>query len=199
MSGRLGVLIAGGAGERFGGPKALAQFHGETLVARAHATLAAVCDDVVVVAPESLDLPVPAAARVCDRIAGEGPLSALVAGLESRAFTCAFALGVDLPLLESAQVRRLFAEWKDDVALVPAPGGRAQPLAAVYAPAALAPLDGALAEGRRALVPAVMSLGPRLLDDAALGELGIAPECLDDADTPEALARLARFDRERAR
>src|SRR4029079_16985212 len=91
MSGRLGVLIAGGAGERFGGPKALARFHGATLVARAHAVLAEVCDDVVVVAPETLDLPVPATSRVPDRIAGEGPLSALVAGLSARAFTCAFA------------------------------------------------------------------------------------------------------------
>ena len=192
MSGRLGVLIAGGAGERFGGPKALARFHGATLVARAHAVLAEVCDDVVVVAPETLDLPVPATSRVPDRIAGEGPLSALVAGLAARAFTCAFALGVDLPLVESAHVRRLLDAWREDVALLPAPGGRAQPLAAVYAPAAQAPLDGALAEGRRALVPAVMTLGPRLLDDAALAALDLPPGCFEDADTPDVLARLER-------
>ena len=192
MSGRLGVLIAGGAGERFGGPKALACFRGETLVARAHAVLVAACDDVVVVAPESLDLPVPAGARVADRIPGEGPLPALVAGLASRSFTCAFALGVDLPLVESAHVRRLLDAWKDDLALVPAPGGRAQPLAAVYAPAARTPLEGAVAEGRRALVPAVMTLGPRLLDDAALSKLGLVAEIFEDADTPDALARLER-------
>ena len=192
MSGRLGVLIAGGAGERFGGPKALARFHGATLVARAHAVLARACDDVVVVAPGTLDLPVPRSARVPDRFAGEGPLSALVAGLASRPFTRAFALGVDLPLVETVHVEALLAEWKDDAALVPAPGGRAQPLAAVYAPAALPTLDGALAAGRRALVPAVMTLGPRLLDDAALESLGLAPACFADADTPEALARLER-------
>jgi molybdopterin-guanine dinucleotide biosynthesis protein A len=192
MSGRLGVLIAGGAGERFGGPKALARFHGATLVARAHAVLAEACDEVVVVAPESLELPVPARARVPDRIAGAGPLAALVAGLAARPFTCAFALGVDLPLVESVHVRRLLDAWKDDVALVPAPGGHAQPLAAVYAPAARPPLDGAFIEGRRALVPAVMTLGPRLLDDAALAALQIPPGCFDDADTPEELARLER-------
>lgn len=190
MSGRLGVLIAGGAGERFGGPKALARFHGETLVARAHAVLAAACDDVVVVAPESLDLPVPSGARVADRSAGEGPLPALVDGLASRSFTCAFALGVDLPLVESAHVRRLLDAWEDDVALVPAPGGRAQPLAAVYAPASRTPLEGAVTEGRRALVAAVITLGPRLLDDAALSALGLPPGCFADADTPDALAQL---------
>lgn len=192
MSGRLGVLIAGGAGERFGGPKALAQFHGTPLVARAHAALAEACDDVVVVAPGTLDLPVPRSARVPDRIAGEGPLSALVAGLAARRFRCAFALGVDLPLVESTHVRRLLDAWKDDAALVPAPGGRAQPLAAVYGPAAREPLEGALAEGRRALVPAVMTLGPRLLDDAALALLDLPPACFEDADTPEVLARLER-------
>ena len=192
MSGRLGVLIAGGAGERFGGPKALARFHGTPLVARAHAALAGACDDVVVVAPGTLDLPVPRSARVPDRIAGEGPLSALVAGLAARRFRCAFALGVDLPLVESTHVRRLLDAWKDDAALVPAPGGRAQPLAAVYGPAAREPLEGALAEGRRALVPAVMTLGPRLLDDAALALLDLPPACFEDADTPEVLARLER-------
>jgi molybdopterin-guanine dinucleotide biosynthesis protein A len=192
MSGRLGVLIAGGSGERFGGPKALARYRGETLVARAHAVLAAACDDVVVVAPETLELPVPRAARVADRIADAGPLSALVAGLEARDFTCAFACAVDLPHVESPHVGRLLDAWHDDTALVPAPAGRAQPLAAVYAPAALAPLLGALNEGRRALVPAVMTLGPRLLDDAALAALDLPSAIFEDADTPEALARLER-------
>jgi len=192
MSGRLGILIAGGSGERFGGPKALARFRGRTLLERAHDVLLAACDDVVVVAPRTLALPVDEAERVDDRIDGAGPLSALVAGLESRAFTCAFALAVDLPRFESPHVRRLLDAWRDDAALVPAPGGRAQPLAAVYAAHSRVPLAGALGEGRRALVPAVTTLGPRLLDDAALAALDLPAECFADADTPDQLARLER-------
>ena len=192
MASTLGILIAGGAGKRFGSPKALARFRGETLVARGRAVLAQSCDAVVVVAPASMALPVPAGERVADRIEGAGPLAAIVAGLESRAFDRALVLGVDLPRFEVAHARRLLAAWREDAALVPAPGGRAQPLASVFGPAAIAPLAAAIAAGRRALVPEVLALRPRLLDDAALVALDVPPACLEDADTPEALARLER-------
>jgi molybdopterin-guanine dinucleotide biosynthesis protein A len=73
---------------------------------------------------------------------------------------------------------------------VPAPGGRAQPLAAAYRPAAVAPLRAALERGERAVTRAVLALGPALLDDAALMAIGIDPEAFDDIDTREDLARL---------
>ncbi|HEV2105150.1 MAG TPA: NTP transferase domain-containing protein, partial [Candidatus Eisenbacteria bacterium] len=62
----LGVLLAGGRGARLGagGPKALATLAGRTLLSRAHAILAAVCDAVVVVAPAALALPVAPGERV---------------------------------------------------------------------------------------------------------------------------------------
>lgn len=190
MIATLGVLLAGGRGERFGAPKALARFRGITLVERACAALEAVCDDVVIVAPAGLALPVDGARRVADVYAGEGPLSALVAGLAARANTRALALAVDLPLLEPEHFRRLLGAAGIETALVPAPGGRMQPLAAVYAAGAAAPLRAALDRGERAAVPAVRALRPRLLDDAALESIGVPPACFTDADTPDALARL---------
>ena len=39
VSGLTGVLLVGGASERFGSPKALARFRGETLAARGHRLL----------------------------------------------------------------------------------------------------------------------------------------------------------------
>jgi len=190
MRGRLGILVAGGSGERFGGPKALARFRGRTLVERAHDVLAAACGEVIVVVPPELELPVPARERVADRLANAGPLSALVAGLESRSFELAFALAVDLPRIESAHVTALLDAWRGELALVPAPAARLQPLAAVYAPGAVPKLAAALASGARALVPAVLALEPRRLDEAALAALGIPLEALDDADTRAELARI---------
>ena len=46
MSGFLtGVLLVGGASTRFGSPKALARFRGETLAERAWRTLGEACDE----------------------------------------------------------------------------------------------------------------------------------------------------------
>jgi len=190
MSGVLGVLLAGGRSERFGAPKALAIFRGRTLLDRAREELAAVCDVVVVVAPAGAALPLAAGERVADALPLEGPLSALVAGLEARPFTRALALAVDLPLLERGHLARLRDEAGEEAALVPAPEGRPQPLAGVYAARAAAPLRAALDRGVRAVTDAVRSLGPRLLDDAALERLGVPARLFADADTPEALARL---------
>ncbi|MEO5616528.1 MAG: molybdenum cofactor guanylyltransferase [Candidatus Eisenbacteria bacterium] len=190
MTTTLGILLAGGRGERFGSPKALASFRGRSLLDRARAELAAACDQVVVVMPEGGGPPVDERERVADAIAGAGPLSALVAGLESRLFARAMVLAVDLPLFDRAHVSRLLGSLGDDIAVVPAPGGRAQPLAAVYSARATAPLRAALDAGHRALVAAVLALSPTLLDDARLAALGISPEALEDADTPADLARL---------
>jgi nicotine blue oxidoreductase len=190
---RLGLLIAGGRGERLGSPKAGVMLAGRTLLERAHATLAAACDAVRVVAPADLDLPVAPALRIRDAMDHAGPLSALVAGLGAVKYGRAIALAVDMPLVRPSHLAALLAEADGPAAWVPAPGGRPQPLAAAYAPAAAARLAAALAAGERALVPAVLALAPRILDDAALRGLGLAPECLDDVDTPEDLERVERL------
>ena len=49
MTALTGVLLVGGASERFGSPKALARFRGETLAARGHRLLAEACDEVIAV------------------------------------------------------------------------------------------------------------------------------------------------------
>ena len=186
----LGILLAGGLGERFGSPKALALFRGRTLLDRARAELAACCDEVVVVAPEDAALPIREDERVADAIPQAGPLSALVAALESRSFERAMVLAVDLPLFERTHMLRLMHALGGDIAVVPAPGGRAQPLAAVYSARATSPLRAALDGGGRAVVRAVLALAPTLLDDARLSQIGIRPEALEDADTPADLKRM---------
>jgi molybdopterin-guanine dinucleotide biosynthesis protein A len=191
----LGILIAGGRGTRLGldVPKALARAGASTLLEIATRALLPVCDEAIVVLPENFDLPI-SLPVVRDRVAGEGPLPALVAGLESRAFERALALGVDFPRLTGDRLARVLAAHAGGLATVPAPGGHAQPLAAVYSPEAAAPLRAALESGARALVPAVMALGPRVLDDSALRAIGLDPADFADLDTP---ADLAAYEAER--
>jgi molybdopterin-guanine dinucleotide biosynthesis protein A len=188
----LGVLLAGGRGSRLGlpVPKALVEVGGETLLARARRELGAVCDTIVVVAPRAMRLAVPDDERVADRVDTAGPLAALVSGLESRPFDRAVALAVDLPRLDRRRLTALRDAHRGEVALVPQIAGRLQPVAAVYAPAALPALLAALEAGQRALVPAVASLGPRILDEVLLLEIGIAPGDFADLDTPGDLTAL---------
>ncbi len=176
----LGVLLAGGRGRRLGaaGPKALARLGGTTLLARTRALLAELCDEVVVVAPASLALPVPAAERVCDAEPGDGPLAGVVAGLASRPFARALVLGVDFPLLTAHLLRALGGQLGDALAVLPAPDGLPQPLAAWYAPGAFAPLAASLAAGERSLLRALHALSPRIVAGDELmklaGDEGVA-------------------------
>jgi molybdopterin-guanine dinucleotide biosynthesis protein A len=170
MATTLGVLLAGGRGERLGAgvPKALVPCAGRTLLERAHAVLAAVCDVVVVVAPGVMDLPVAAADRVDDPPGRGGPLPALVAGLRARVHDEAFVLAVDLPLMEVAALARLRDRGFDAQAVVPRPGGVAQPLAAWYSGRARDLLAIEAEAGERSVTAAVGILSPLWVDDVEL-------------------------------
>ena len=207
----LGVLVAGGVGSRLGlgVPKALVRLGGETLLARSIATLAAVCDEVVVTAPASLAptlapeiAPAPGGTRAhrigfrADAASGRGgPLAGLVSGLAGAAFDRVVVLGVDLPFMRSALLAALTARLAGHHAVVPMPGGIPQPLAAAYAGEACAILAGAFAAGERAPTRALASLDVLSLDDDQLVRL---PGGLDNffnlntsADLAEAERRLA--------
>lgn len=194
MTDLLGVLVAGGRGRRLpgAGPKALLELGGLTLLERARAVLAVVCAEVIVVAPATLALPVPAAQRVADRPGTVGPLAGIVAGLSARRFERALVLGVDFPFMRPAALSALAQGLGDAVALVPAPGGTPQPLAAVYRPAATPALAAALERGERALIPAVLALEPRLLADPELERLEGGLENFFNLNTPEDLAAAER-------
>jgi molybdopterin-guanine dinucleotide biosynthesis protein A len=190
----LGIVLAGGRGERLGAgvAKAAVELAGVPLLVRAVAILRPLCDDVVVVAPSALELPCERALRVDDPELAAGPLAGLVAGLSSRAFQAALVLGVDLPLVSAALLAELRGRLGDALAVVPVPGGRAQPLAACYAPGALAPLAAALARGERALVPAVLNLSPLLVEDQVLEKLAGGVAAFLNVNTPADFARAER-------
>ena len=194
MSRVLGVLVAGGQGRRLSRstPKALVRLAGLTLLERAWAVLEEVCDEGVVVAPAALVLPVPSAVRVTDPPGAEGPLAGLVAGLGARSFERAVVLGVDFPLMRPAALAALRDLLADEAALLPAPGGILQPLAAVYGAAAAGVLARALAGGERAPSVAALERRPRQLDDAELARLPGGLENFFNLNTPEDRAAAAR-------
>jgi molybdopterin-guanine dinucleotide biosynthesis protein A len=192
-AGALGIVLAGGEGRRLGGvvPKALARCAGRTLLERAVDTLAATCGRIVVAAPAALALPGCAAERAADA-GGGGPLAGVIGGWRADPTCAAVVLGVDFPLARAAALAALLERLGSSDAVLPSPGGRLQPLFAVYAPAALATLEASFASGERSITRAAAGLtGPRPGD----AELAALPGGLDNffnVNTPEDLAEAAR-------
>jgi molybdopterin-guanine dinucleotide biosynthesis protein A len=146
-----GVLLVGGAGKRFGSPKALARLRsGETLAERGWATLAW-CDERVAVGKEAdglrLSFPV-----VDDGSDVRAPIAGVVAALRLAAHDICVVLPVDMPLVQPGDLRTLAAECAD--AAVPPTG----PLPGAYRRSALRVLERRLASGDLALRTALAEL-----------------------------------------
>jgi len=164
-----GVLLVGGASRRFGSPKAVARFRGETLAERGHRLLAEACDEVLVVGKagelDGLSFPV-----LDDGAAGRAPIHGLVAGLRHATHEVVVALPVDVPLVTPAALRALGAARAVPSPRIPLPGA--------YPRALLAELERRVETGNlslRGVNPVVLELPEALLVDV---------------DTPDALAAL---------
>ena len=166
---------------------------GRTLLDRALETMRAVCDTVVIAAPADMELPVPPSLRVLDPPKARGPLGGLIAGLGAHPFQRALALGVDFPFVTTPVLERLLARLEgEEAAVIPAPGGKLQPLVAAYAPRAALALAVAMSKGERALVPAALTLDPLILPDSEIAawEGGVA--AFFNLNTPEDFVEAVR-------
>jgi len=120
-----GILLVGGASRRFGSPKALARFEGETLAERAWRLLGEACDERVAVGRlDGLAFP-----ALEDN--GTGPVAAIAAGLRGAVHDVAVVVPVDMPLL-TADALGLLADACRDAAVA-----QAGPLPCAVARAAL--------------------------------------------------------------
>jgi molybdopterin-guanine dinucleotide biosynthesis protein A len=175
-----GILLVGGASTRFGSPKALATFHGETLAERAWRLLGEACDERLAVGKraDAFELPFE---LVDDDTEIRAALAGIVAGLRAAAAERAVVLPVDMPLVTPALLRRLGEACSD--AAVTQMGA----LPAAFATRALPALERRLAEGRLALHEALAELATRRIDvDAHL---------LANVNTPDDLSSLGRTPR----
>jgi molybdopterin-guanine dinucleotide biosynthesis protein A len=101
-----GILLVGGASERFGSPKALAHFRGETLGERAWRVLSDVCDEVIAVGKDRDGLTLPFS-LLDDGSDERAPVFGLIAGLQAATYEACLVLPVDTPLVTPALLRQL--------------------------------------------------------------------------------------------
>jgi molybdopterin-guanine dinucleotide biosynthesis protein A len=153
-----GALLVGGASTRFGSPKALARFEGETLAERGHRVLAEAFDHVVVVgkAADRLDLPFPV---LDDGSETRAAIVGVAAALRLADAERVVVLPTDMPLVTAELLRALAEAAQGADAAVPHTG----PLPGAYCRSALPLLEQRIAAGDLALYRACIELEPRVL------------------------------------
>lgn len=163
-----GVVLVGGASKRFGSPKALARFGGETLAERAWRVLNEACDEVLAVGKtaDGLELPFPV---LDDGSTERAPVFGVVAGLRAAAHESVVFLPVDCPLLTAGALRAL-----GEAVAVPQTG----PLPGAFAKSMLPEIEARVAAGRLSL----WGVNERVLE--------LDERLLADVDTVEELAAL---------
>jgi len=162
-----GVLLVGGASSRFGSPKALATFGGETLAERGWRVLGEACEERLGIGKAGeLELPFPVLDDGCEVRA---PIVGILAGLRAATHQIAVFLPVDCPLVTPRLLRAL-----GEARAVPQSG----PLPGAYGKDDLPVLERRLASGERSL----RGVNPRVLE--------VDERLLANANTPAELAAL---------
>ncbi|GEM_PF-205835 len=213
-----GIVLAGGRGSRFGGPKLDARIDGEPLLALATRAVAEVVDEVLIAGPASAPIAIPSIAGlqagalrlVTDERPFEGPLVAIAGALRQATGTLVIVVGGDMPRLVPSVLRamleRLTADERvDAVTLEPPPNDQARhdqgespptatlPLAFRVAPT-LAVMADAVGSGDRSIVRLLARL--RSIEVPASDWLVLDPDgrTLLDVDRPSDIEGLRRND-----
>ena len=180
---RSGIVLAGGRGERMGGPKPLAPFRGRPLAAWAADALRPHCEEVLVAHGPSLDPALadalPGTRPVLDP--GEGPHGGLTAAARAARGDWLLVAPGDAPFLTPALYGALLDAAQGREGAVFLVEGQVQPLTVALRRDAWL----AAAEGARSVWAALDRI------DVARVDAGAHAAALRDVDTPEDLARAA--------
>ena len=189
-----GAILAGGAGRRLGGAKALAVLGGQPLVLRVlHVLTGVVGPPVAVVVKAETELPpLPAGAvRVEEPEGPLHPLTGIRAALEHAAGAPVLCCAVDLPLVSRAVLLALArADRGQAGVVVPVVHGRREPACALWTPAALGAL--AAAEPRARLKDVVAAAAPLDVPIEHPGDAFLNVNTPEDLAAAERCLRLSR-------
>jgi molybdopterin-guanine dinucleotide biosynthesis protein A len=195
MNGRVGGLVlAGGHSRRFGAEKAAAKLGGRPLLAWSLAALASDCASVAVSARRGGEIAAMAkslghAVVFDDPAHARGPLAGVAAGLkwaEAQGFDRLVTLPCDTPLVGQSEIAALLAALGEAGVAYAMTADGPQPLCAVWHVDLEEALAARLADGDH---PPVQGF---LAEIAALPVMFDDPLTFQNANTPQALARLER-------
>ncbi len=182
----VGLVLAGGAARRMDGRvKALLPLHGRPLMEYALDALRPHCERILISTGNAAAFSRFGLETVPDRVAGQGPMAGLQAGLE-RAGAPVLVLPCDVPGVRAEDLAPLLTVGPEyDAALVSHEAGL-EPLVGLYRPSCLPAIEALLARGQRGAWRI-----SRAVKTAILPWPG-SPERLANVNRPEDLARLGR-------
>jgi molybdenum cofactor guanylyltransferase len=197
-----GLVLAGGRSSRFGRDKLAELIDGKPLLWHAIDAVRPLVEEVLVVAAPGAEPFVPAGVRIVrDRIAFEGPLSGLLAGLLEARAPAVIVAGGDMPSMVEGVLAMLLAELdvepvtsvrgdRDRVdAVVLESGGRGRPLPmALRRDPALIATASLLDAGGRRLRAVADALDGRVIESSTWQVLDPDGRTLRDVDEPSDLA-----------
>lgn len=189
----LGVVLAGGAGRRIGGSKALVELNHRPLISYPLEAVWRALGNVTIVAKADTELPsVPGATVWIEPEEPRHPLTGIVHALSLADLRPVLICASDMPLVSAELVARLAAADAGGApAVVASRQGELEPLLGCYRHAALAPLTAAMRDPTVRLRDAIAALGPRRYEVED-------PEQLFNVNSPDDLLQVAAMlDRQR--
>jgi molybdopterin-guanine dinucleotide biosynthesis protein A len=192
--GPVGVVLAGGAGRRIGGSKALVELNHRALISYPLEAVWRAVGNVTIVAKPDSELPgVPGAAVWIEPQEPRHPLTGIVHALSLADGRPVMVCAADMPLVTAELIERIAcADPGETPAVVASCRGELQPLLGCYQPASLAPLSDAARDSRIRLRDAVAALGPTCYEVED-------PDLVFNVNSPDELLQAAALiDRRRA-
>jgi molybdopterin-guanine dinucleotide biosynthesis protein A len=185
MSQVIGVVLAGGRGQRFGKPKGEVMFEGATLAQRASERLWPLCTGVLVSIRKGAQNPAPDLIPLEDPPpAGRGPLVGIQCAMEVTAAADLLVLACDYPRIDTDLLGLLVKHSSDgeDLVMLTDGTGRDHPLAALWRRSSQPAIQEAL-DQKQYKVRAVLG---------ALNVTRLGPEQIPDRDLTRALTNVNR-------
>lgn len=185
-------VLAGGRSLRMGTDKALLPLGNENLLQRALRTVASVGPNPLIVGDSGRYSGY--GEVVEDRVAGCGPLGGIHAALCMSRSDRNMVLSVDMPLMTAEFLHWLVrcSKGGEELAFVPQPSGRTQPLCAIYRSGMLAAVERAVASGKYRVDRVFTQVATRYLTDEEIHAAGFGEDIFDNVNTPKGYERLKR-------
>jgi molybdenum cofactor guanylyltransferase len=181
----VGVILAGGAGRRIGGSKAVLRLHGRPLISYPLEAMRQALGDVAIVAKADTQLPsLPGVTVWVEPDAPRHPLVGITQALGLAAGRAALVCAADMPLVTAeaiSEIARAAGSTRAPAA-VASSGGAMHPLLGCYEPAAAGALLAA--DHDASLREAVAALDPLMLEVED-------PDVLFNVNTPDDLLQAA--------
>ncbi len=181
----VGFAVAGGRSRRMGRHKALLSWGATDLLGHALARLAAVTDDVRILAGSEDRYSGRGVAVEPDPVADRGPMAGLLAALQSARGRPALLLGVDLPLVPPEVLAHLLVLAQDADAVVPVSPRGPEPLCAVYGAGCVEPVRHAFAREDLKMTAFWGDVRVREVRPDELAPYGLPEELFLNVNTPE--------------